>query len=402
MRKQPPPIPINAAYLYPRLRDYPLRFSPQPAVFVLALALAACGAAKPKETPPVVVGVMTVRAEAVPVTTELAGRTAASLVAEVRPQVSGIITDRLFTEGSTVRAGQPLYQIDARLYAASSEQARAAVATAQATVEANRLKAERYRTLAQEGGVSRQESADAIAVYNQSRAQVAQSRAALASTQVNLGFTRVSSPISGRIGKSSVTKGALVTASQTDALAKVQRLDPMFVDIQQSGNDYMALRRALASGKVSGDSSAAVQIVLSDGSAYPVPGRLNFTDVDVDEQTGTVSLRVTVPNPRGDLLPGLFVKARLVQATVPNGILVPQNAVTRTPRGTASVLVVNAQNKIETREVTADTAVGSAWLVTSGLKPGERIVTDGLLKAKPGATVKVKPATAPRAAAGGK
>jgi len=398
---KPNPVPLTALAL-PRLRDETLRFTPQPAILILSLALAACGSAKPKDMPPVVVGVMTVRAEAVPVTTELAGRTAASLVAEVRPQVSGIITDRLFTEGSTVRAGQPLYQIDSRLYAASSEQARAAVATAQATVEANRLKAERYRTLAQEGGVSKQDAADAVAAYNQSRAQVAQNRAALASTQVNLGFTRVSSPITGRIGKSSVTKGALVTASQADALAKVQRLDPMFVDIQQSGNDYMALRRALSSGKVSGDSSAAVQIVLSDGSPYPVPGRLNFTDVDVDEQTGTVTLRITVPNPRGELLPGLFVRARLVQATVPNGILVPQNAVTRTPRGTASVMVVGAQNKIEARDVTADTAVGNAWLVTSGLKPGERVVVDGLLKAKPGATVKVKPASSPRAQAGGK
>lgn len=324
--------------------------------------------------------------------TELSGRTSASLIAEVRPQVSGIVTDRLFTEGSEVRAGQPLYQIDSRLYAASNQQARAALSSAQATVEANRLKAERYQALALEGGVSRQDAADALATYNQSRAQVAQARASLASSSVNLGFTRVVSPISGRIGRSNVTKGALVSAGQADALAKVQRLDPIWIDIQQSSGEFMALRQALRSGKLSSDNAAPVKIVLSDGHEYPVPGKLDFADIDVNEETGTVTLRATVPNPSGDLLPGLFVKARLTEGTVPNGILVPQSAVTRTPRGQAIVLVVNAKSEVETREVTAESAVGADWLVTSGLKSGEHVIVDGLMKAKPGTKVKAIPA----------
>lgn len=377
----------------PALRHTARRLLPLSSTAVLALLLAACGAkADDKQMPPVEVGVMIARTEAVPLVTELSGRTEASLIAEVRPQVSGIVTERLFTEGSFVRAGQPLYQIDSRLYAASANQARAALATAEATVEANRLKAERYRLLAAEGGVSKQDAADALAAYNQSRAQVAASRAALQSSQVNLGFTRVTAPITGRIGRSSVTKGALVTASQVDALAKVQQLDPMYVNIQQSGNDYMTLRRSLAKGSLAAVVSVPVQIVLSDGSVYPTEGKLNFADVDVASDTGTVTLRATVANPQGALLPGLFVRARLAQASVPNGILVPQQAVSRTPRGGASVLLVNAKGDVEARDVTADTAIGDKWLVTQGLKPGDKVIVDGLMKAKPGAKVKAVPA----------
>lgn len=361
---------------------------------LLALPLAGCGAAADNPKPPVVVGVIAVKAEPVPLMTELSGRTVASLVAEVRPQVSGIVTDRLFTEGSWVQAGQPLYQIDSRLYAASNQQARAALTSAEASVEANRLKAERYKSLAAEGGVSRQDAADAAATYNQSRAAVAQARAALASASVNLGFTRVVSPISGRIGRSTVTKGALVTASQADALAKVQRLDPIWVDIQQSSADFMALRRALKSGQLAADRAAPVTIVLADGTELGARGKLDFADIDVNEETGTVTLRATVPNPSGDLLPGLFVKARLVEGTVANGILVPQAAVSRTPRGVAMVMVVNAKNQVEPRAVTANSTVGADWLVTDGLKPGERVIVEGLMKAKPGATVKAVPALA--------
>lgn len=368
---------------------------------LLPLSLAACsvGAAdERKAPPPAVVGVILVREEAVPLTTELSGRTEASLVAEVRPQVSGIVTDRLFTEGSVVRAGQPLYQIDPRLYAASTREAQAAVETARATVEANRLKAERFRLLAQEGGVSKQEAADAAAAYAQARAQVAQNRAALASANVNLGFTRVTAPITGRIGRSSVTRGALVTASQADALAKIQRLDPIRVDIQQSGTEYLALRRAVESGALAGSGGAPVGIILPDGTQFGTAGRLDFADIDVNPQTGTVTLRATVPNPRGELLPGLFVKARLQQAVVPKGILVPQSAVSRDPRGGATVLVVDSGNVVRLREVEAQTAVGNSWLVTKGLAPGERLIVQGLLKAKPGAKVQVRPAPAPAAA----
>lgn len=381
-----------------RLPAFLPALAPAALLATMIVSLSACGAkAEDKQMPPPVVGVIIARTETVPLETELSGRTEASLVAEVRPQVSGIVLDRLFAEGSRVRAGQPLYQIDSRLYAASAAQARAALATAEATVEANRLKAERYRLLAAEGGVSKQDAADALATYNQSRAQVAASRAALQSSQVNLGFTRVTSPITGQIGRSSVTKGALVTASQADPLAKVQQLDPMFVNIQQSSNDFMSLRRSLQKGSLAPVGSIPVRIVLADGSAYPVEGRLNFADVDVAEGSGTVTLRATVPNPQGLLLPGLFVKARLAQASVPGGILIPQQAVTRTPRGDASVLLVNAKGEIEPRPVTAETAIGDKWLVTSGLKAGDKVVVDGLLKAKPGAKVKAVLATTPSA-----
>ncbi len=358
----------------------------------VTLLLSACGSAdKPKGKPEPVVGVMIARAGPVELTTELAGRTEAFEIAEVRPQVAGLVVERLFTEGSYVREGQPLYRIDSRIYAANQAQASASVAAAQATVEANRLRAERFALLAEQGGVSKQDAADARATYNQSRASVQQARAALASAQVNLGFTRITSPISGRIGISMVTKGALVTTNQVAAMAKVQRIDPMYVNIQQSGADFIALRRAIESGKlVSG--GAPVQVILPDGSAYPVTGKLNPADIDVNPQTGTITVRAVVPNPRGDLLPGLFVRARVGQGTVPGAILVPQAAVSRDPRGRASVLVAGADGMLEKREVTADTPVGQNWLVSAGLKPGEKVVVEGLNNAREGQKAKVVPA----------
>jgi len=338
-----------------------------------------------------VVGVIIAKAEAVELTTELAGRTEAFEIAEVRPQVAGLVMARLFQEGSYVREGQALYQIDSRLLAATQAQATATVASAEATVEANRLRAERFEALAVQGGVSKQEAADARATYNQSRAAVGQARAALASARVNLGFTRVTSPISGRIGISMVTKGALVTNAQATPMAKVQRLDPMYVNIRQSSADFMALRRAIESGKlVSG--AAPVTVILPDGSEYPVAGKLNPADVDVNPETGTITVRAVVPNPKGDLLPGLFVRAKVGQGSVPDGILVPQAAVTRDPRGRASVLVANAKDELEKREITADTPVGQNWLVTGGLKPGDRVVVEGLINAREGAKAKVVPA----------
>jgi len=362
------------------------------AVITTPLGLSSCGSAeadKPKPTP--VVGVIIAKAEAVELTTELAGRTEAFEIAEVRPQVAGLVMARLFQEGSYVREGQALYQIDSRLLAATQAQATATVASAEATVEANRLRAERFEALAVQGGVSKQEAADARATYNQSRAAVGQARAALASARVNLGFTRVTSPISGRIGISMVTKGALVTNAQATPMAKVQRLDPMYVNIRQSSADFMALRRAIESGKlVSG--AAPVTVILPDGSEYPVAGKLNPADVDVNPETGTITVRAVVPNPKGDLLPGLFVRAKVGQGSVPDGILVPQAAVTRDPRGRASVLVANAKDELEKREITADTPVGQNWLVTGGLKPGDRVVVEGLINAREGAKAKVVPA----------
>ncbi|HQS97290.1 efflux RND transporter periplasmic adaptor subunit [Novosphingobium sp. 17-62-19] len=362
------------------------------AIITTPLGLSACGSAeadKPKPVP--VVGVIIAKAQAVELTTELAGRTEAFEIAEVRPQVAGLVMARLFQEGSYVREGQALYQIDSRLLAATQAQATATVASAEATVEANRLRAERFEALAEQGGVSKQEAADARATYNQSRAAVGQARAALASARVNLGFTRVTSPISGRIGISMVTKGALVTNAQATPMAKVQRLDPMYVNIRQSSADFMALRRAIESGKlVSG--AAPVTVILPDGSEYPIAGKLNPADVDVNPETGTITVRAVVPNPKGDLLPGLFVRAKVGQGSVPDGILVPQAAVTRDPRGRASVLVANAKDELEKRDITADTPVGQNWLVTEGLKPGDKVVVEGLVNAREGAKAKVVPA----------
>lgn len=357
-----------------------------------SLCLSACGSgdvARPKSDP--VVGVMVARTQPVELTTELAGRTEASEIAEVRPQVAGIVMARLFQEGSFVREGQPLYQIDSRLLAATQDQAAATLASAQATVEANRLRAERFATLAEQGGVSKQDAADARATYNQSRAAVGQARAALASARVNLGFTRVTSPISGRIGISMVTKGALVTNAQATPMAKVQRVDPMYVNIRQSGAEFIALRRAIESGKLVAG-AAPVTVILPDGSEYPVAGKLNPADIDVNAETGTITVRAVVPNPRGELLPGLFVRARVGQGTVPNGILVPQAAVSRDPRGRASVLIANARGELEKRQVTADTPVGQNWLITEGLKAGDRVVVEGLVNAREGAKAKVVPA----------
>jgi membrane fusion protein (multidrug efflux system) len=400
-----PNAPRHDFVSFPLSPKLPPKFSAFALVCAGALMLGACGSAegqKAKPTP--TVGVMVARTEPVELTTELSGRTEAYEIAEVRPQVAGIVMARLFQEGSFVRAGQPLYQIDSRIYAASQAQASASLASAQATVEANRLKAERYRLLAEQGGVSKQDAADALATYNQSRASVAQARASLASAQVNLGFTRVTSPISGRIGISMVTKGALVTASQTTAMAKVQRLDPMYVNIKQSGADFVALKRAIETGKLVAG-AAPVKVVLPDGSEYPIAGKLNPADIDVDPETGTITVRAVVPNPKGDLLPGLFVRAVVGQGTVPNGILVPQAAVSRDPRGRASVLVANAGDTLEKRDITADTPVGQNWLVTSGLKAGDKVVVEGLINAREGQKAKIvpagsKPKDEPAAAAG--
>ena len=371
------------------------------AIALAAALLSSCGSQQAPTPPLPKVGVIVTQAGAVPLMTELTGRTMPSETAEVRPQVSGLITARLFTEGSQVEKGQALYQVDPRPYAATDAQARAALATAQAAVEANRLKAERYRTLSATGGISKQDAADVEASWQQSRAQVAAARAALDAARINLGFTRIIAPISGRIGQSSVTRGALVTSDQPTALAKIQRLDPIWVDIQQSSADFIALRHSLESGQLTSAGSAPVHIVLSDGTEWPGTGQLDFADIDVNEQTGTVTLRVTVPNPRGDLLPGLFVKARLTQGMVRGGILVPQAAVTRDQRGNPVVLIVGKGDVIETRAVTTATTFGPNWLVTGGLRPGERVVTEGQLTARPGTRVKVMPASASPTEKGG-
>jgi RND family efflux transporter MFP subunit len=369
------------------------------AVLFASTLLASCSSQPTPSAPPVVVGVITAHAESVPLVTELTGRTQASEIAEVRPQISGLVLDRRFVEGSEVRAGQELYRIDPRPYAAAEAAARAALANAQAVVESNRLRAQRYHTLSTGGGISQQDAADAAAQYDQSRAQVAAARATLDTARINLAFTRITAPISGRIGETMVTRGALVTTGQTNALARIQRLDPIWVDIQQSSADFIALRHALESGRLGAAGTAPVHILLADGSEWPQPGRLDFADISVNEQTGTVTLRVTVPNPRGDLLPGLFVKARLTEGLVRDGILLPQAAVTRDQRGNPIVLVVGKGDVLETRTVTTGTTYGAHWLITGGLRVGERVVVEGQLTARAGMKATVRPASA--AAIGG-
>lgn len=334
---------------------------------------------------------VTLATEAVPLFVELPGRTAAFEISEVRPQVSGIITARNFTEGSLVTKGQTLYRIDPSLYEASAAQARANLASAEAARVSAQALAERYKPLAAIEAVSKQDYTNAVASAQQAAAAVAQNRAALQTSAINLRFTRVPAPISGRIGRSLFTTGALVTSGQTEPLATIQRLDPIFVDIQQSSADLLALRRALAKDGVT-PSSATVSLQLEDGSDYGPTGRVQFAEAVVDANTGTVTLRASFPNRSGLLLPGMYVRARLSQATVQNAILAPQAGITRDPRGRATALVIGPDNKAVLRSVVADRSVGNRWLVTAGLAAGDRLIVEGLSNIKPGQVVQPVPA----------
>ena len=339
-------------------------------------------------------GFVVVQPTSVPVVAELAGRTSAYEMSEVRPQVSGVIRRRLFTEGSIVKAGQTLYQIDASLYEAGAAQARANLAAAQASRSAAQVRANRYAPLARMQAVSQQEYTDARAQAQQAAAAVAQNQAALQTANINLRFTRVPAPITGRIGRSAFTTGALVTANQPDPLTTIQRLDPMFVDIQQSSAALLALRRSIAnSGRV--PAQAQVRLTLEDGSDYAYTGTLQFAEAMVDPATGTVTLRASFPNPQGLLLPGMYVRARLVQQTVANAFLVPQAGLSRDARGNATVMVVGPGNKAVRRVVRADRTVGDKWVVTEGLKPGERVIVEGLGKIRPNQAVVPVPAGSP-------
>jgi membrane fusion protein, multidrug efflux system len=341
------------------------------------------------------VGFVVVQPTSVAITTELAGRTAPFAEAQVRPQVSGVIQQRSFTEGGLVRRGQTLYQIDPRLFQANTAQAQANVAAAEATAEAARIRAARLRPLAEMQAVSQQEYTDAAAQARQATAAVNQQRAALQTAQVNLGFTRVPAPISGRIGRSLFTVGALVTANQAEPLAVIEQLDPIFVDIQQSAGELLALRRSLAQGDVM-PARAGVRLKLEDGSDYSMTGVIQFSEVVVDPGTGTVTLRARFPNPQGVLLPGMFVRALFAQSVNTSAFLVPQQAVTRDPQGNATVLVVGPNNRAVQRKVTAERTQGAFWVVTEGLNPGDRVITQGLGRARPGQPVKPVPATAPQ------
>jgi len=362
----------------------------------LCTALAACGEAdKNAAKPPVEVGYQVVTPTSTDLATELPGRTEAFRTGEVRPQVSGVIQRRLFTEGALVRAGQPLYQIDASLYRAAAAQAEANLAAAQATAQAARAKADRYKPLAADQAVAQQDYTDAAATARQASAAVAQARAALQTARINLRYTTVPAPVSGRIGRSLMTEGALASAGQTGPLAVISVLDPMYVNIQESANDLIALRSQLAGGGAA-PLATPVRLKLDDGSFYAYEGKLEFSEVTVDPATGSVTLRVRVPNPKGLLLPGMFVRGELTQARQNNVFLVPQSALTRDARGNALVFVVGAGDKAELRPVTTSHTQGDAWIVTQGLKAGDRLITQGLGHIKPGAPLHAVPDTTPQ------
>lgn len=354
----------------------------------IAFALAGCSG-KPTPPPPAPpeVGVVTLAAQPVTMTTELTGRTDAVTSSDVRPQVDGIIKQRLFTEGSVVRAGQPLYLIDPQPYIASRDQAAAALESAQATYAAAQAQAVRYRSLNDVQAVSKQQIDNTVAAARQALATVHQDAAVLRSAQINLGYTQVKAPISGRISRTIVTPGALVTAGQTNALATIQQLDPIYVDIVQSSDALLALRQSLAKGSVT-PASTTVRLKLSSGSDYPLSGKIEFAEVTVDETSGTVTLRARFPNPDGFLLPGLFVRVEAPQGIVANGILAPQQGITRDAKGNATALVVGPGNKVVLRNVTAAQAIGDKWLITAGLKAGDRLIVQGIDQAVPGTAVK--------------
>jgi membrane fusion protein (multidrug efflux system) len=376
---------------------------------LLGLISGGCNSQKAQPPPPIAeVSVITLKSQRVMLTTELPGRTSAYLIAEVRPQVGGIIQKRLFTEGSDVKAGEVLYQIDPSVYQATYNSAKAALSRAEANLIPIRLKAGRYAELIKINAVSQQEYDDASAALKQAEADVEAGKATAETARINLDYTRVTAPISGRIGRSSVTNGALVTASQPALLATIQQLSPIYVDVTQSSAELLRLKQNLASGllKSSGSAQARVRLLLEDGSPYPLPGTLKFSEVTVDQSTGSITLRAIFPNPKHTLLPGMFVRAILEEGVNEHAILVPQRGVTRNPAGNALVMVVGSEEKVEPRVIKVLRTVGENWLVSEGLKAGDRVILEGLQKALPGTPVKVvpfaskaygTPATAPKA-----
>jgi len=377
---------------------------------ILICGLLTVSCSKPAQAPPQAgppeVGIVVVQPQRVALTSELSGRTTPQMIAEVRPQVSGIIQKRIFTEGSDVKAGQVLYKIDPASYEAAYASARAAQARAEASLGTLRLKAQRYQDLVKIKAVSQQDNDDAEAALKQAEADVAATKAAVESARINLAYTRITAPISGRIGRSTVTDGALVTGNQLVALATVQQLNSMYVDVTQSSSELLKLKQNLASGlmkKDIGTAQARVKLLLEDGSAYPLPGTLKFSEVTVDQSTGSVTLRAVFPNPKQVLLPGMFVRAVVEEGVNEQAILVPQRGVTRNPKGEALVMIVGAEEKVEPRPIKVARTVGDNWLVSEGLKAGDRVIVEGLQKARPGTPVKAVQfgAAAPATAAGG-
>jgi len=390
----------------PSSMSLPLSRAARPlVVLAVVAALAACGKSQAPAPgagggmPPPEVGVVTVQPGDIGLITELPGRLEASRVAQVRARAAGILQERLFREGSDVKAGQRLFRIDPAPYQATLQSAQATLSRAEANLTQAKALAERYAPLVKENAISQQEYANALAAQKQAEADVAAGRAAVRTAQINLGYADVTAPISGRIGRALVTEGALVGQGEATQLAVIQQVNPMYVNFTQSANEVYRLRRAFEAGQLkgAGRDSARVRVVLEDGTTYARDGRLLFADLTVDSATGQVTLRAEIPNPEGQLLPGLYVRVRLEQATASNAVLLPQQAVTRSAQGD-SVLVVDAEGKVAPRPVKLGGEQNAKWVVLDGLKAGEQVVVDGFQKMRPGAPVKPVPWTPPGAA----
>jgi membrane fusion protein (multidrug efflux system) len=357
-------------------------------VFALALFLAGCG---PQETPhaagPMPVTVVTLQPQKVTLQRELPGRTSPKLVAEVRPRVDGIVLKRLFEEGSLVKAGQPLYQLDDAMLRASLASAEAALARAEATLNTARLQSQRINELAPQGLVSKSDQDNSTAALQQAQADVLAAKAGVQAARIQVDYARITAPISGRIGKSAVTQGALVTANQPTPLATIQQLDPIYVDLTQSSSELLALRKALDAGTLKRTDRVPVTILLEDGSEYRHKGQLEFADITVDPGTGSFLQRVQVPNPENTLLPGVYLRALVSSGERSDALLVPQQGIARDPKGNAQAMVANADNLVEVRAVQVSRTLGDQWLVEGGLAAGDRVIVEGLQKIHPGATV---------------
>jgi membrane fusion protein (multidrug efflux system) len=359
------------------------------------LLLLGCDRTQQSPPPPPVpeVATVTVQTQQIVLTTELPGRTSAYRVAEIRPQVQGLIQKRLFEEGSDVKLGQVLYEIDPAHFQAALDNAKAALGKAEANLPSIRLRVERYKELLPDKAVSQQELDDAAAAEKQNQAEIEFWKAMVETARINLGYTRVTAPISGRIGKSAVTEGAIVTAYQPMALATIQQLDPIYVDVPQSTTELLRLKRRLEDGRLNpnGTDQKKANLILEAGRAYPLEGTLQFRDITVDPTTGSVTLRLVFPNPKGLLLPGMFVRAVVQEGIAEDAILIPQQAVSRDPKGNPLALIVDAEGKVQQRMLTLDRAIGDQWLVTSGLAPSDRVIAEGMQRVRPGASVKEVP-----------
>ncbi|WP_284083879.1 multidrug efflux RND transporter periplasmic adaptor subunit AdeD [Acinetobacter nosocomialis] len=358
----------------------------------LIVFLNACDSDKPIVKNNQKVGIITIKKETTESSYQLAGRTVASEISQVRPQVNGVVVEQLFKEGSQVSKGQPLYKIDSSLYRDSVDEAAGNLALAKATVNSTRLQAERYKELIKVNGISQQELDNALSAYEQAKATVAVNEAVLKTARTNLRYTQVTAPISGRIGRSSITRGALVTSAQTDPLATIQKLDPMYVDLTQSSDEYMALRKQLTENGIK-PTELSVRLQLENGTTYSQQGTFKFSDIAVDEATGSITLRAAFSNPNHGLLPGMYVRAELGTGTRSNSILIPQGALFRDADGNALVWVVGKDNKAEQRKITLGNAIDNRWLVKSGLNEGDQVIVDGLQGLSAGMAIEPTPMT---------